>query len=94
MQTFESGNYPLRSDRWFRFDKQTVPGARLEDLDPRLWGRFRTRLASDDDPTFLQRLGAPEPDHEGIVRPTVAGARVLSRRPHRWIPKAWIEVVA
>lgn len=42
--------------RLIRFDEQTVPGTSMDDLDPRLWRRFKTVLSSKDDQVFLEKL--------------------------------------
>ena len=80
--------------RLIRFDEQTVPNARLDDLVLNLYQRFRTPR-SDEDPTdFLGKLGMARADEEGLPRPTVAGILMASDDPRGWLPNAFIQAVA
>ncbi|EGV16206.1 hypothetical protein [Thiocapsa marina] len=40
--------------RLIRFDEQTVPGTALNDLNPKLWNRFKTVISPKDDREFLE----------------------------------------
>ena len=77
-----------------RFDEQTVPGARLDDMSPDLWKRFRTPRTGDARDGLLSKLRMARPDEFGILRPTVAGVLMATNDPRRWIPNAYIQAVA
>ena len=79
--------------RLIRFDEQIVPGARLDDLSPPLWERFRTRRTGDAPERLLSNLGMAR-DDDGALRPTVAGVLLASADPCRWFPNAFIQAVA
>ena len=76
------------------FNEQTVPQARLEDLNPSLWSRFVTPRSDEDAATFLAKLGMAELDGEGLAKPTVAGVLMASDDPRRWLPNAYVQAVA
>ena len=80
--------------RVIRFDEQPVSSARLEDMPPDLWERFRTPRSDDDGEAFLRKLGMAQRDQDGKVRPSVAGVLMASENPRRWIPNAYIQAVA
>lgn len=80
--------------RLIRFDEQVVPGATLDELEPRLIERFRTPQTSDDLPTLLRKLGMAGEDPAGAVRPSVAGVLTGSSHPETWMPNAYVQAVA
>lgn len=80
--------------RLIRFDEQIVSNARLDDLDPDLWERFKGPRSDDDREAFLSKLGLARRDDDGMARPTVAGVLVASRDPRRWLPNAYVQAVA
>ena len=77
-----------------RFDEQIVSNARLDDLAPDLWERFKGPRSDDDRETFLSKVGLARRDDVGVARPTVAGVLVASRAPQRWLPNAYVQAVA
>ena len=77
-----------------RFDEQVVSTARLDDLEPGLWGRFKGPRSDDERETFLSKLGMARRDDDGVPRPTVAGVLAASRDPRRWLPNAYVQAVA
>jgi ATP-dependent DNA helicase RecG len=78
-----------------RFDEQVVPGARLDDLEPSLWERFRTpRSAVEAREPFLEKLGMARRDDGGALCPTVAGVLLASEDPRTFLPNAFIQAVA
>ena len=81
-------------ERLIRFDELTVPGARLDDLAPHLWERFRIARCDDDRSSLLGKLGMARTDRDGTVKPTVAGVLIASDDPREWLPNAFIEAVA
>ena len=81
-------------ERLIRFDELTVPGARLDDLAPHLWERFRIARSDDDRSSLLGKLGMTRTDRDGTVKPTVAGVLIASDDPREWLPNAFIEAVA
>jgi len=80
--------------RLIRFDERIVSNARLDDLDPDLWERFKGPRSDDDREAFLSKLGLARRDDDGMARPTVAGVLVASRDPRRWLPNAYVQAVA
>ena len=76
------------------FNEQTVPQARIEDLNPSLWSRFTTQRSGEDGATFLAKLGMAELDRDGLAKPTVAGVLMASDDPRRWLPNAYVQAVA
>ena len=80
--------------RMIRFDEQIVDRARIEDLAPGLWQRFRTSRSDDDRDTLLRKLGMVGADEAGAVGPTVVGVLMASEEPRRWLPNAYVQAVA
>ena len=80
--------------RLIRFDEQVVGEARLADLSPSLWDRFKTVRSDQDAETLLRKLGLAVEDGNGVLKPTVAGVLVASDRGRRWLPNAYIQAVA
>ncbi len=80
--------------RLIRFDEQLVSSARLEDLSPALWERFRTARSDGDGQVFLRKLGMAGPDEDGTMRPTVAGVLMASEEPRQWVSNAYVQAVA
>ena len=78
--------------RLIRFEEQAVPGADLEVLDPLLMNSF-VREGEGEPLTQLKRLRLVTED-QGVMRPTVAGVLVCTRRPAQWMPAASIQAVA
>ncbi|MBQ6926410.1 MAG: putative DNA binding domain-containing protein [Kiritimatiellae bacterium] len=75
------------------FDEQTVPTAKLSDLDPGLFARFRTPLSPLADNEFLRKLHFIAPDADGTWRPTVGGILMSCPRPEEFLPSAYIQAV-
>lgn len=80
--------------RIIRFDEQTVPGAKLDDLDRPLWERFATSRSIDSREVLLDKLAMARLDADGILVPTVAGILMASSDPRKWLPNAFIQAVA
>ena len=80
--------------RLVRFDEQVVDDARVEDLNPALWSRWRTARSEPDISSFLHKLGLVSADDAGVLRPTVAGVLMASDDSRRWLPNAYIQAVA
>ena len=80
--------------RLIRFEEQVVSRARLDDLSPHLWKRFRTARSGDDREAFLGKLRMAQVDEGGMWRPTVAGVLMASEDPRRWLPNAFVQAVA
>lgn len=78
--------------RLIRFEEQAVPGADLQALDPLLMNSF-VREGEGEPLTQLKRLRLVTED-QGVMRPTVAGVLVCTRRPAQWMPAASIQAVA
>ena len=76
------------------FNEQLVPRARLEDLNPSLWSRFRTPRSDEDDAAFLAKVCIAKVDEEDVAKPTVAGVLMASDDPRRWLPNAYVQAVA
>ncbi len=77
-----------------QFDRRIVEEASVDDLDARLVDRFRGEIGGDDRMTALSKLDMLREDDAGVLRPTVAGVLLGSRRPQRWLPQAYIQSVA
>ena len=76
------------------FDEQMVSAARLEDLSPDLWERFRTPRSDNDRGHFLTKLGMAGADEDRTLRPTISGVLLATEDPCRWLPNAYIQAVA
>lgn len=79
--------------RLVRFDEQTVPHAGLEDLNPRLWRRFRTVVSPRDDDVFLEKMKLVALDETGVLRPTVGGILMACDAPEAFMSSAFIQAV-
>lgn len=80
--------------RIIRFDEQAVPGATLDDLEPALWQRFASARITESREVLLEKLAMARMDHDGVLRPSVAGILMASKDPRRWLPCAFIQAVA
>lgn len=80
--------------RIIRFDEQCVPEAVLDDLQPALWQRFTGERVRETREDLLQKLGMARRDHDGVLRPTVAGVLLAAMDPRRFLPNAFIQAVA
>lgn len=79
--------------RLIRFDEQTVPGTSLDDLNPKLWERFRTVLSPKDDRDFLGKMKLIAEDEDGSIRATVSGILMASDAPESYLSSAFIQAV-
>ncbi len=79
--------------RLIRFDEQAVPGARLDDLAPSLWNRFRTVISSHDDQEFLLKMKLIVPGENDIPSPTVSGVLMACETPDAFMSGAYIQAV-
>ncbi|MFW6241775.1 MAG: ATP-binding protein, partial [Thermodesulfobacteriota bacterium] len=79
--------------RLIRFDEQTVPGTTLDDLNPKLWNRFRTVLSPKEDQEFLEKMKLISKDEDGTVRATVSGVLLASDSPEAFMSSAFIQAV-
>ena len=80
--------------RLIRFDETVVPETGFSDLESSLLGRFRTSRTADNDRTLATKLGMAAKDDFGVLRLTVAGVLLGTRRPERWLRHAYIQAVA
>ncbi|GHV82026.1 ATPase AAA [Spirochaetia bacterium] len=79
--------------RLIHFDEQIVPNTRLEDLNPKLWQRFKTVISSKDDLEFLKKMKLVSEDEDGTIHPTVSGILMASDSPEDFISNAFIQAV-
>jgi len=79
--------------RLIRFDEQMVPNAKLGDLDPRLWKRFRTVISPTNDREFLEKMKLIARDEDNVLRPTVSGVLMASDAPESFMSNAFIQAV-
>ena len=79
--------------RLIRFDEQTVPNAKFNDLNPKLWKRFRTVISSTDDQEFLEKLKLITMDEDNVLCPTVSGVLMACDAPVSFISSAFIQAV-
>lgn len=80
--------------RLIRFDEQTVPGTKLEDLNSKLWQRFRTPLSPEKDHEFLEKMKLIGTDADGNMRATVSGILMASDTPEAFLSNAFIQAVS
>jgi predicted HTH transcriptional regulator len=80
-------------NRLVRFDEQIVMNATLNDLDEKLWNRFKTPLSPPNDNEFLEKLKLITLDEDDIPRPTISGILMASESPERYISNAYIQAV-
>ena len=79
--------------RLIRFDEQAVPGTSLDDLNPELWGRFKTFISPKDDNEFLGKMKLIAQNEDGAMQATVSGVLMASDDPRQFIPNAFIQAV-
>jgi predicted HTH transcriptional regulator len=79
--------------RLIRFDEQTLMNASLDDMDEKLWERFKTPLSPQSNSEFLEKIKLVSPDEDGIPHPTVSGILMASKSPERFISSAYIQAV-
>jgi len=79
--------------RLIRFDEQTVPNAKFNDLDPKLWKRFRTVISPKNDQEFLEKMKLITRDEDNVLRPTVSGVLMASDAPESFMSSAFIQAV-
>jgi len=82
--------------RLIRFDEQIIANSSLDDLNPRLWKRFKTVLSPDDDDEFLTKIKMISEDQNGINKhfyPTVSGILMACDTPESFISNAFIQAV-
>ncbi|QTA82268.1 Uncharacterized protein dnl_46410 [Desulfonema limicola] len=75
------------------FDEQKVPNATLNDLEPKLWKRFKTLISPADDQEFLEKLKLITRDEDNKIYPTVSGILMASEAPESFLPSAYIQAV-
>lgn len=76
-----------------RFDEQPVPGATINNLNPKLWNRFRTTISPKDDLEFLEKMKLIVKDEDGVTRPTVSGILMACDEPESYMNSAYIQAV-
>lgn len=79
--------------RLIRFDEQTVPGTMVDDLNPRLWSKFRTVISPKADQEFLENMKLVAKDEDGTLRATVSGILMASDAPESFMSSAFIQAV-
>lgn len=79
--------------RLIRFDEQTVPGTKIDDLNPKLWRRFRTVISPKADQEFLEKMKLVARDENGAMRATVSGVLMASEAPETFMSSAFIQAV-
>jgi predicted HTH transcriptional regulator len=79
--------------RLIRFDEQAVPGARLDELSPTLWNRFRTVISPPDDQEFLLKMKLISAGDNDVLCPTVSGVLMACETPDAFMPGAFIQAV-
>jgi predicted HTH transcriptional regulator len=79
--------------RLIRFDEQAVPDTTIEDLNPKLWRRFRTVLSPTNDREFLEKMKLIVRDEDGTTRATVSGLLLAADAPESFISTAFVQAV-
>ena len=80
-------------NRLIRFDEQMIMDANPDDLDQKLWERFRTPLSPTDNNEFLEKLQLISRDEDGNLHPTVSGILMATEYPDHYISSAFIQAV-
>jgi predicted HTH transcriptional regulator len=80
-------------NRLIRFDEQILMNSTVEDLNEKLWERFRTPLSPLNNPEFLEKMKLVSPDEDGALHPTVGGLLMSCESPERFISNAFIQAV-
>jgi len=80
--------------RMIYFDEQAVTNAPVGALDRSLWERFKTFNSPNDDDEFLRKLRFLTDDEDGNPYPTVSGVLMACKKPHEFLPGAFIQAVA
>jgi len=78
---------------FIRFDEQTVPGTSVNDLNHKLWNRFRTVVSPKEDREFLEKMKLVATDDDDSVRATVSGILMASEAPETFLSSAYIQAV-
>lgn len=73
--------------------EQTVPGTAVDDLNPKLWNRFRTVISPKADLEFLEKMKLIAKDEDGTLRATVSGILMASDTPESFMSNAFIQAV-
>lgn len=79
--------------RLIRFDEQVVPGTQLDDLNPKLWSRFRTVLSPKTDLEFLEKIKLVARDEDNAIRATVSGVLMAAEAPESFMSSAFVQAV-
>lgn len=79
--------------RLIRFDEQTVPGTMIDNLNPKLWSRFRTVISPKADQEFLEKMKLVAKDEDGTLRATVSGILMALDTPESFMSSAFIQAV-
>jgi predicted HTH transcriptional regulator len=80
-------------NRLIRFDEQILMNSSLDDLDEKLYERFKTPLSPQDNSEFLEKIKLVSLSEDGILHPTVSGILMASKSPERFISSAYIQAV-
>ena len=80
-------------NRLIRFDEQILMNSRIEDLDEKLWERFKTPLSPSNNLEFLEKMKLIAADEDGALHPTIGGALMSCESPERFVSNAYIQAV-
>lgn len=75
------------------FGEQIVPGTSVEDLNPKLWNRYRTVISPKKDQEFLEKMKLISRDEDGTMRATVSSILMATDAPEDFLSSAFIQVV-
>lgn len=78
--------------RLIRFDEQIVANSKLDDLNSRLWKRFKTVLSPNDELEFLTKIKMISSENNHLY-PTVSGILMACDIPDSFISNAFIQAV-
>jgi len=81
-------------NRLIRFDEQIVGNASIDNLDRKLWERFKTPLSPQDDIEFLLKMKLVAPNEDGILYPTISGILMASESPEQFVSNAYIQAIS
>jgi len=80
-------------NRLIRFDEQIVMNASLDDLNQKLWERFKTPLSPQEEIEFLEKMKLVSSDEDGVQHPTIGGILMACESPEKFITNAYIQAV-
>jgi len=79
--------------RIIHFDEQIVMNASVNNLNCKLYDRFKSDLSPKDDIDFLRKIKLISSDEDGVNYPTISGILLACDTPEQFITNAYIQAV-